>query len=70
MVPFKENFVTDANGKKLAVMLPIKEYNRMIEALEDAEDVKAYDKVMSRKQEFIPLEQALKEIAATRKIQQ
>ena len=67
MIPVKENFVTDAKGNKIAVLLPIKDYNKMLEELEDLEDIKAYDKAMSRKQAFIPLEQALKEIGAARK---
>lgn len=67
MIPFKENFVTDAKGKKIAVLLPIKDYHKILEELEDLEDIKAYDKAMSRKQEFIPLNQALKEIEATGK---
>lgn len=57
-------FITDNSGKKLAVVLPMKEYNRMLEDLEELEDVKAYDKAMNGKQEFIPLDKALKEIEA------
>jgi len=49
-------FITDNTGKKLAVVLTIKEYRKLIEKLEDLEDIKAFDKVMKRKQEFIPLE--------------
>lgn len=67
MTLIKENFVTDAKGNRIAVLLPIKDYNKMREELEDLEDIKAYDKAMSRKQEFIPLNQALKEIEAARK---
>ena len=36
-------FITDNSGKKLAVVLPIKDYNKLIEELEDLEDVKAFD---------------------------
>jgi len=39
----KTQFITDDTGKKLGVLLPIKEYNRMLEELEDIEDVKLYD---------------------------
>ena len=49
-------FITDNTGKKLAVVLTIKEYRKLIEKLEDLEDIKAFDKAMKRKQEFIPLE--------------
>ena len=67
MTPIKESFVTDAKGKKIGVLLPIKEYQKILEELEDLEEVRAYDKAMSRKQEFIPLNQALKEIETARK---
>jgi len=36
-------FITDNTGKKLAVVLPIKDYQELIEELEDLEDVKAFD---------------------------
>ncbi len=36
-------FLTDKKGNRTAVVLPIKEYNKMIEKLEDIEDVRLYD---------------------------
>ena len=33
-------FLTDKKGNKTAVVLPIKEYNKMIEKMEDIEDVR------------------------------
>ncbi len=62
-----ENFVVDAKGKKVSVLLPIKEYQKLLDELEELEDIKAYDNATTRKQEFIPLDKALKEIEATRK---
>ena len=62
-----ENFVIDAKGKKVSVLLPIKEYKKLLDDLEELEDIKAYDNAANRKQEFIPLDKALKEIQATRK---
>ena len=63
-------FITDNSGKKLAVVLPIKDYNKLIEELEDLEDAREFDKAMNRKQEFIPLEQAVEEIEKNRKKKQ
>ena len=62
-----ESFVVDANGKKVSVLLPIKDYQKLLDELEELEDIKAYDYATNRKQEFIPLDKALKEIEATRK---
>jgi hypothetical protein len=36
-------FLTDEKGNRTAVLLPIKKYNKMIEKLEDLEDVRLYD---------------------------
>jgi hypothetical protein len=36
-------FLTDEKGKRTAVVMPIEKYNRLIEKLEDLEDVRLYD---------------------------
>ncbi len=36
-------FLTDEKGNKTAVLLSIKKYNKLIEKLEDLEDVRLYD---------------------------
>ncbi len=62
-----ESFVVDAKGKKVSVLLPIKDYQKLLDELEELEDIKAYDNANNRKQEFIPLDRALREIETTRK---
>jgi hypothetical protein len=57
-------FITDDHDKKLAVILPIKDYNKM---LDDLEDIKLYDKAKEGKQEFIDAELAFKEIDESHK---
>ncbi|MPR32054.1 hypothetical protein [Salmonirosea aquatica] len=42
MVQVHPQFITDTVGKKL-VVLPLDEFNAMIEELEDLEDVRLYD---------------------------
>lgn len=59
-------FVTDDHGKKLAVILPINEYNKMVDDLEELEDIKLYDAAKKGKQEFIDAEEAFKEIEKKR----
>ena len=63
----RTQFVTDNNGNKLAVILPLKEYNKMLEELEDLEDIRLYDEAKRGKQEFVDAEQAFKEIEDSRK---
>lgn len=36
-------YVVDENGKRVEVIMPVEEYERLIEALEDLEDVRIYD---------------------------
>jgi PHD/YefM family antitoxin component YafN of YafNO toxin-antitoxin module len=41
----KTLYITDDKGKKVSVILSIKEYERMLDELEELEDIRAYDKV-------------------------
>lgn len=63
----KTQFITDDHGKKLAVILPIKDYNKMVDDLEELEDIKLYDAAKKGKQEFIDAEQAFREIEKARR---
>jgi hypothetical protein len=36
-------YITDETGNKSAVILPIKEYDKLMEELEDMEDIRLYD---------------------------
>ena len=63
----KTQYIVDARGKKMSVILPIGEYEKMKEELEELEEIKAYDRAKSRKSEPIPFEQAQKEIELLRK---
>jgi len=66
----RTQFVTDDHGKKLAVILPIKEYNKMVDELEELEDIKLYDAAKKGEQEFINAEEAFTEIEKKRGLKQ
>ena len=59
-------YIVDENGKRVSVILPVEEYERLIEALEDLEDVRLYDEAKAAlergESEVVPLEQAMREI--------
>ena len=57
---YKENFVIDKTGKRIAIMLPIREYDKMVDALEELDDIKAYDLVKAKNEPCIPLREAIK----------
>lgn len=39
----KPKYIYDDTGKKIEVILPVEDYETLLEALEDAEDVRLYD---------------------------
>ena len=63
----RTQFIMDDLGKKIAVILPVKDYEKMLEELDELECIKSYDKAKSRKQEFIPADQVFKAIEQKRK---
>ena len=59
-------YVVDEDGRRVGVLLDVEEYERMVEELEDLEDIRLYDEAMEElaqgKDELIPWKQAVKEI--------
>jgi hypothetical protein len=43
MIAVHPQYIKDANGQKLLVILPVKEFDTIIEQLEELEDIKLYD---------------------------
>ncbi len=63
----RTQFITDNSGHKLAIILPIKDYNKMIEDLEDIDDIKMFDESKIGKREFKNAEDVFNEIEDSRK---
>lgn len=57
-----ESFVTDKNGRKIAVQIPFKTYEKLVSDSEELEDIKEYHKAKTHKGHPIPFEQAFREI--------
>ncbi len=62
MMVARERYLVDEDGNRVAVVLDIEEYRRLIERLEELEDVRAYDEAKATDGEIIPFEQAVEEI--------
>ena len=62
MVTLNPQYVVDGGKQPKAVLLTIKEWNDIVEALEELDDIRAYDAAKSGSQEAIPLERAVREI--------
>ena len=43
MISVHPHFITDDKGKKISVVLPMKEYENIMERLDDLDDIKLYD---------------------------
>lgn len=63
----RTQYITDANGNKISAVLPIKEYESILEQLDELRCLIAYDKAKSRKQQFIPAAEAFDQIEKKRK---
>jgi hypothetical protein len=48
-------YITDKKGKKISVVIDIKDYQKILEEIEELEDVKLYDAVKARKEKTISL---------------
>ena len=49
-------YITDKKGKKVSVVLSLKDYKKILEDLEEFEDIKLYDAVKARNEDTISLE--------------
>ena len=60
MGALKEQYITDDHGKKLAVIVPIKQYEKILEELEGLKDIRLYDQAKKEDDgNYIPLDDYL-----------
>lgn len=61
-------YIIDNKGNKLSVILPVKDYQKMVEDLEELEDIRLYDEAKKNDTgERIPMQEAFAMIEAKRK---
>lgn len=53
MAHLNEQFITDASGNKTAVVVPYPEWLKILEMLEELDDIRAYD---TAKESFDPID--------------
>jgi hypothetical protein len=56
-----EYHVNEAQNRK-SVVLPVAEWDRVVEDLEELDDIRAYDKAKAGPQDAVPFAQAVREI--------
>ncbi|WP_026902791.1 hypothetical protein [Pedobacter glucosidilyticus] len=67
MIAIKPQYITDNAGKKISVVLPIKDFKAIMEELEELEDIKLYDEAKKSNEPSVPLHEAFEMIEAKRK---
>jgi len=66
-VDLKERYVIDETGNRVAVLIDIEEYQKVLAALEELESINAYDEAKASDDEIISFEQAIQEIENERR---
>ena len=59
-------FIVNERGEKIAVIIPMEEYEEILERLEDLIDIQTIEEDQASSEGGIPLEQALDEIKRSR----
>jgi PHD/YefM family antitoxin component YafN of YafNO toxin-antitoxin module len=57
----KPQYITDENGEKVSVILPISEYERLIDELEDNEDIKLFDEAKTDTEPSMPFDEYVRQ---------
>ena len=68
MLQLNPHFITDENGNKISVVLPIKDFKAIMEELEELEDIKLYDEAKESDEPSVVMDEAFKMIEAKRKV--
>lgn len=62
MITVPEEYLVDEAGNRKAVVLPLAAWRRIIEELEELDDIRAYDAAKAEPSQPIPFAQAMREI--------
>ena len=61
MVTLNPQFVVDDKQAKTGVLLSVADWDHIVEALEELDDLRAYDEAKASPSEVVPFDQAVKE---------
>jgi hypothetical protein len=57
---FHQQILKDNNGNNIGVFLPFEDYQKIMEQLEEFEDIRDFDAAIVKNEETIPLKEAMK----------
>lgn len=67
MVNVTPQYITDDTGKKLSVIIPIADFESIMEELDELEDIRLYDEAKAANEPSMPAADAFRMIEANRK---
>ena len=62
MTTFTPQFIIDSSGKKISAVIPITDFEKIMEDLEELEDIKLYDEAIIANEPSIPIDLAFQQI--------
>jgi PHD/YefM family antitoxin component YafN of YafNO toxin-antitoxin module len=62
MIKPREQYVVSGKGRKVAVLLPVSAYRKLVADLEELEAIRAYDAAKASRSKAIPFKQAKQEL--------
>jgi hypothetical protein len=62
MLPLHPQYVIDKDQRPQAVLLPVSEWEQIVEELDELDDLRAYDEAKGGPQETVDFKQAVREI--------
>ncbi len=62
MITIHEEYLTDAKGNRTSAVVPINEWNEILESLEELDDIEAFDDAQKEKGDAIPFDDFLSQI--------
>lgn len=67
MLTINPKYITDQAGNKISVVISVKEFEAMVEKIEELEDIKLYDQVKNSDEPSLPIDEAFELIETLRK---
>jgi hypothetical protein len=62
MIQLHEQYLVDDQGHRKAAVIPISEWEQVLELLEELDDVRAHDEAKSKPSDLVNLEQVVSDI--------
>jgi PHD/YefM family antitoxin component YafN of YafNO toxin-antitoxin module len=63
----KPQFLFNDQGEKIAVVISVAEYEKILEELEELDDIRAYDEARASGETSVPFDEAISRIERNRK---